>query len=141
MQQMIHNFLPRYFGFMEYTDYIKINVKAVEPNSVDNTLRMAKGFGKKCVATNIDSKELYEFAKKFNFDMFEGPYIAEASVVKANKVHYLQSNSLYFCTIFCANGCTITLSSIWITSSSALNIFGISIERYTCYHLLLPDYA
>ena len=85
-------FLPRYFGFMEYTDYIKINVKAVEPNSVDNTLRMAKGFGKKCVATNIDSKELYEFAKKFNFDMFEGPYIAEASVVKANKVHYLQSN-------------------------------------------------
>lgn len=80
-------FLPRYFGFMEYTDYIKINVKAVEPNSVDNTLRMAKGFGKKCVATNIDSKELYEFAKKFNFDMFEGPYIAEASVVKANKVH------------------------------------------------------
>ncbi len=85
-------FLPRYFGFMEYTDYIKINVKVVEPNSVDNTLRMAKGFGKKCVATNIDSKELYEFAKRFNFDMFEGPYIAEASVVKANKVHYLQSN-------------------------------------------------
>lgn len=85
-------FLPRYFGFMEYTDYIKINVKTVEPNSVDNTLRMAKGFGKLCVATNIDSKEVYDFARGYRFDMFEGPYIAEASVVKANKVHYLQSN-------------------------------------------------
>lgn len=85
-------FLPRYFGFMEFTDYIKINVKQAAASSVDNTLRMAKGFGKKCIASNIDSKEVYEFARKYNFDLYEGPYVAEASVVKANKVHYLQSN-------------------------------------------------
>lgn len=85
-------FLPRYFGFMEFTDYIKINVKQAAAGSVDNTLRMAKGFGKKCIASNIDSKEVYEFARKYNFDLYEGPYVAEASVVKANKVHYLQSN-------------------------------------------------
>lgn len=85
-------FLPRYFGFMEFTDFIKINVKEAQASSVDNTLRMAKGFGKKCIASNIDSKEVYDFARKYNFDMYEGPYIAEASIVKANKVHYLQSN-------------------------------------------------
>ena len=56
---------------------------------MDNILRTAKGFGKKCIATNIDSKELYNFAKQFDFDLFEGHYVAEAAIIKANKIQYM----------------------------------------------------
>ncbi|MBS4959371.1 MAG: HDOD domain-containing protein [Clostridiales bacterium] len=85
-------FAPRYFAFMDYTDFIKINVKDTPHSAVDNILRTAKGFGKKCIATNIDSKELYNFAKQFDFDLFEGHYVAEAAIIKANKIQYMQSN-------------------------------------------------
>ena len=85
-------FLPRYFGFLEYTDYIKINVRDSNDETIDNILRMAKGFGKKCIATHIDRKEIYQFAKRYPFDLFEGIYVAEAGMIKAEKMHYMRSN-------------------------------------------------
>ncbi len=85
-------FMPRYFGFMEYTDYIKINVRETKNTQVDNMIRMAKGFGKMCIATNIESEDIYNFAKKFNFDYFEGSYVSKAAIVKTNKIQYMQSN-------------------------------------------------
>lgn len=85
-------FLPRYFGFLEYTDYIKINVRDQEEGTIENILRMAKGFGKQCIATYIDRKELYHFAQRFNFDFYEGVYVAEAGVIKADKLQYMRSN-------------------------------------------------
>ncbi len=85
-------FLPRYFGFLEYTDYIKVNVRDLDETSIDNILRMAKGFGKKCIATHIDRKELYQFAARYPFDLFEGVYVAEAGMIKAEKMHYMRSN-------------------------------------------------
>lgn len=85
-------FMPRYFGFLEYTDYIKINVRDLEETAVDNILRMAKGFGKKCVATHLDTKELYEFAAKYDFDLFEGVYVAESGIIKTEKLNYMKSN-------------------------------------------------
>lgn len=93
-QIAINDFLfqPRYFGFLEYTDYIKVNIKGLEAYEIDNILRMGKGFGKKCIAANIDSKEAYEFAKGYDFDLFEGSFIAEAAIIKAEKMQYLKSN-------------------------------------------------
>lgn len=85
-------FLPRYFGFLEYTDYIKINVRDQDADAIDNILRMAKGFGKQCIATHIDRKEIYHFAQRYPFDFFEGVYVAEAGVIKAEKLHYMRSN-------------------------------------------------
>lgn len=85
-------FLPRYFAFIDLVDFVKINVKELSENSIDVIVRMAKGFNKICIATNIETKEIYDCAKKFEFDYFEGPYIAEAGFVKANKITYLKSN-------------------------------------------------
>ena len=85
-------FLPRYFGFMEYTDFIKINVKEASESEADNMIRMAKGFHKLCIATNIDSQETYDFARKFHFDYLEGSYVSKAAIVKTNKIQYMQSN-------------------------------------------------
>lgn len=85
-------FLPRYFGFLEYTDYIKIDVKSQSDETVDNILRMARGFDKLCIATNIDTEKLYIKALSYGFDYYEGPYVAEAAIIKANKVHYMKSN-------------------------------------------------
>ena len=85
-------FLPRYFGFLEYTDYIKVNVQGQSEEDIDNILRMAKGFGKQCIATHIDRKEWYLFAKRFPFEYFEGVYVAEAGMIKADKMNYMRSN-------------------------------------------------
>lgn len=85
-------FMPRYFGFLEYTDYIKIDVKNQSEESIDSILRMARGFNKVCIATNIDSQELYITALSYEFDYYEGPYIAEAAIIKEDKVHYMKSN-------------------------------------------------
>lgn len=85
-------FLPRYFEFLEYTDYIKINVRDQKEDAIDNILRMAKGFGKKCIATHIDRKELYLFAQRYAFDFYEGVYVAEAGLIKADKLQYMRSN-------------------------------------------------
>ncbi len=85
-------FIPRYFGFLEYTDYIKIDVKNQKEETIDNILRMAKGFNKMCIAFNIDTPKLYEMATSYDFDYYEGSYVAEAAIIKANKVHYMKSN-------------------------------------------------
>lgn len=92
-------FQPRYLSFMEYTDYIKINVKNTEKPTVETMICMAKGFHKLCIATNIDTEEDYTFAKTFNFDYYEGSYIAKAAIVKTNKLQYMESN---FCQLLVA---------------------------------------
>ena len=86
-------FAPRYFALLEFIDYIKIDVHLItDVTSIDNILKLGKGFQKKCIVTGIDSKALYEKAKAVPADYFQGCYIAEAMATKANKTEYLQSN-------------------------------------------------
>lgn len=61
-------------------------------DSVDNIVKMAQGFGKKCIAVNVNSKEQYELAKKIGVDYVEGSYIARTTESKISKVDYLQGN-------------------------------------------------
>ena len=86
-------FIPRYFDIIEYADYIKVNINVVnDTSSVNNLLKLSKGFNKKCIITGINNKELFEKAKEIMSDYYEGSYIAEAMVTKVNKSEYLQSN-------------------------------------------------
>lgn len=85
-------FAPRYFSIMEFVDYIKVNFHDKNTSSLENIIKMGKGFKKKCIATGVDSRELYDLAMQFDVDYFQGTYVADIMMTKANKTEYLQSN-------------------------------------------------
>lgn len=89
-------FSPKYFSFLEYAEYIRLkvseNMTENELTSLENIVSMAKGFNKKCIATDLDTEGAYETALKLGVDYLEGAYIAETLVTKADKVTYMQGN-------------------------------------------------
>lgn len=85
-------FAPRYFGIMEYIDYIKLDFANTAPSSLSNIIKMAKAMQKRCIATGLNTKELYDLAVELDVDYFQGAYVAEVRITKANKTEYLQSN-------------------------------------------------
>lgn len=85
-------FAPRYFGLMEYIDYIRLNFKDGHKSSLSNIVKMSKGFQKTCIAYGIDTKEKYDMAVELGVDYFQGSYVAGILTTKAHKADYLQSN-------------------------------------------------
>lgn len=89
-------FSPKYFSFLEYADYVRLEISESmtdqELSSINNIMDMAKGFGKKCIATGLDTKGAYEQALALGADYLEGSYIAETLITKADKVTYMQGN-------------------------------------------------
>ena len=89
-------FSPKYFSVLEYADFIRIRIKPQmeerERHSMENIIRMTKGFGKKCIATGIDSQESYDSAIELGADYLEGNHIAKTLTTKASKVEYMQGN-------------------------------------------------
>lgn len=89
-------FSPKYFTYLEYADYVKIDVhgksQQAERLSLENIVRMVSGFGKKCIASGIENKEDYELALALGTDYLEGSYISEPSFSKYNKLDYLEGN-------------------------------------------------
>lgn len=85
-------FAPRYFGLMEYIDYIKLNFKDGNKSALSNIVKMGKGFHKKCIAYGIDSKEIYDLAAELDVDYYQGSYVAQIMTSKSHKADFLQSN-------------------------------------------------
>lgn len=89
-------FTPKYFSMLEYVDYIRVDVTGHEDrrtrDSMANMIQMAHGFGKSCIAYNVESKEDYDLALSLDVDYVEGQYVAEGMVTKMNKMEYLQGN-------------------------------------------------
>lgn len=57
-----------------------------------NMIQMAHGFGKSCIAYNVETKEAYDLAVSLDVDYVEGQYVSEGMVTKMNKMEYLQGN-------------------------------------------------
>lgn len=89
-------FTPKYFSMLEHMDFIRLDITGYEErrvkDSLANMIQMAHGFGKSCIAYNVDSKEDYDMALSLDADYVEGQYVAEGMVTKMNKVEYLQGN-------------------------------------------------
>lgn len=89
-------FTPKYFSMLEHMDFIRLDITGYEErkvkDSLANMIQMAHGFGKSCIAYNVDSKEGYDVALSLDADYVEGQYVAEGMVTKMNKVEYLQGN-------------------------------------------------
>ena len=70
-------FSPRYFSIIDKFDYIKINFKTITDSSIHNIVEVAHSMHKQCVATNVDTEELYQKAFKMEVDAIEGQWVAE----------------------------------------------------------------
>lgn len=89
-------FTPKYFSMLEHVDYIKVDISDkmddAQRKSMENIVEMAHGFQKEFIATGVNSKEVYEYARELEVDYVEGSYISGAMVTKASKIEYLQGN-------------------------------------------------
>lgn len=85
-------FSPRYMGLMGEIDYIKLNFAETADSSLQNIIGMAHTMEKKCIATDIETAELYQKALDMGVDAMEGSYVAQKLATKAHASGYLQSN-------------------------------------------------
>ncbi len=85
-------FAPRYLSLIGEIHYIKLNFATAPVPTLTNVIELAHSMGKRCIATNITSSELYDCAVKLHADALEGPFVAEKLSSKAHAVGYLQSN-------------------------------------------------
>lgn len=90
-------FSPKYFSMLDYAAYVRISMEEYAPGSPKqktavNIIQMAKGFGKKCIATSVNTKEAYDSAIELGVDYLEGNYVANTLVSKVDKVEYMQGN-------------------------------------------------
>lgn len=89
-------FTPKYFSMLEHVDYIKMNISdkmdEAQRRSVNNIVEMAHGFQKEFIATGVNSKEVYDYARELAVDYVEGSYISDKMITKASKLEYLQGN-------------------------------------------------
>lgn len=85
-------FAPRYLALLEQLSYIKINLKTLNAGSAENIMRVAKSMNKRVIATNVDTKELADFANKLGIYGMQGNYIADKLANKVHQSGYLRSN-------------------------------------------------
>lgn len=89
-------FTPKYFSMLEHVDYIKINISdkmdEAHKRSVNNIVEMAHGFQKEFIATGVNAKEVYDYAKELQADYVEGSYISDTMMSKTSQMEYLQGN-------------------------------------------------
>ncbi|MCL1809727.1 MAG: HDOD domain-containing protein [Clostridiales bacterium] len=87
-------FAQRYFAILALVDFIRLDFGNLEEAvaSYDNIIKTAKGFGKKCIAYQVDSRESYELARKMGVDYFSGTYLEEKISEKVNRIDYIKSN-------------------------------------------------
>lgn len=89
-------FTPKYFSMLEYVDYIKLDISnkmdETQRRSISNVVDMAHGFQKEFIATGVNSKEVYEYAKELQVDYVEGNYISNRTMTKTSKLDFMQGN-------------------------------------------------
>ncbi|MCI9157412.1 MAG: HDOD domain-containing protein [Lawsonibacter sp.] len=85
-------FSPRYFAILDKFDYIKINFQSVADASIRNIVEMAHSMGKQCIATGIDTEDLYQKAFIMEVDAMEGRWVAEKMFTTVHSSSFLQSN-------------------------------------------------
>lgn len=70
-------FSPKYFGIMDIVDYIKVDFRNYSDPSIEKTIRIAKSFGKKIIAYNVECAEAYDKAGFFGCAYFQGSFVSE----------------------------------------------------------------
>jgi EAL and modified HD-GYP domain-containing signal transduction protein len=85
-------FLPRYLALLDTIDYLKLNFSTTSEEKLKNIIEIAHSLKKLCIATNVDTEELYARAEELGVDAMEGTRVAEKLATKIHNSGYLQSN-------------------------------------------------
>ena len=85
-------FAPRYLSMMDEIDYIKLNFTTMSDASLRHVVEIANSMGKQCIATNVDTEELFQKAEDLGVFAKEGAAVAEKLASTAHSSSYLQSN-------------------------------------------------
>ncbi|CUX49499.1 EAL and HDOD domain-containing protein [Clostridium sp. C105KSO13] len=92
-------FSLRYLDMLDDVSYIRLDMhrkeiyeNEKEKNSLKNIIAMARGVQKKCIAVNVDSKEIYQCAVELEVDYLEGNYIARTLITKTDRVTFMEGN-------------------------------------------------
>ena len=85
-------FAPRYLGILDGIDYIKLNAATTPELTMKNIIEIAHSMGKQCIATDIETEEVYQKALKLGVDALQGTHVAEKLTTKTHSSGYLQSN-------------------------------------------------
>ncbi len=85
-------FTPKYFAIIDSIDYIKVDFRNENHVSIENLISMAKGLRKKCIATEVETKEDYDFAMSTNVDYLQGSYVSQKAKMQARKTEFMQGN-------------------------------------------------
>lgn len=84
-------FSPRYFSFLDVVDYIKIDMKTAAQTEA-NITQIGKSFNKTMIAYNVSTPELFELAKSWGCEYFQGPAVAAALSSHVQNLQHLKSN-------------------------------------------------
>lgn len=85
-------FLPRYMSLLDDIDYLKLNFRTQSDSALRSTIEVAHSMNKLCIATQVDTEELYQKALEMKVDAMEGTCVAEKLATKSHNSGYLQSN-------------------------------------------------
>lgn len=85
-------FVPRYLALLDTIDYLKLNFATLNENTLKNIIFTAHSMKKRCVATNVDTEEMYAKAIELGVDAMQGTCVAEKLETKTHSSGYLQSN-------------------------------------------------
>ena len=85
-------FAPRYLSMIDTIDYIKLNFRTMSDISLHNVIEIANSMGKRCIATEVETEELYQKALSMGVYAMEGSFVAEKLASRAHSSGYLQSN-------------------------------------------------
>lgn len=85
-------FNSKYLSLLDNIDYIKIDIKSVSRESLENLIKLAKGFNKKCIVMGVTSKEEYDYIISTDIDYFQGTYISDVVKIQTRKTEFMQGN-------------------------------------------------
>jgi len=86
-------FAPRYLSLLDDIDFVKLNLRqGMSDSSLRNVVEIVHSMGKKCIATEVETEELYQKAVELGMDAMEGSFVAGKLATKAHTSGYLQSN-------------------------------------------------
>ena len=85
-------FAPRFISNLRQFDYVMVDLRHAEDAGVRRLAEMVHNMGKKCVATGVDTEELYQKAFILGADAMCGRYAAEQMFTAVHSANYLQSN-------------------------------------------------
>ena len=92
-------FLPRYLGMLDSIDYLKLNFSVMSERKLRNLIEIAHSMNKLCIATNLDTEELYSKAVDMGVDAMEGACVAEKMATKTHSSGYMQSNFFHLIVV------------------------------------------